>query len=104
MLEVREHPEARRELREAVFWYDDQKPGLGIDFYDAIDEAITSIHRWPRSAPVFPDWLDQLTVRSMSVAVFPYRVLYYLTDTSLVILAYAHESRRPGYWRHRLDA
>jgi hypothetical protein len=30
-------------------------------------------------------------------------VLYYLTDTSVVIVAYAHARRKPGYWRHRIS-
>ena len=102
-LEKREHPEARDELREAAFWYDDRESGLGEDFYDAIDEAIARISGWPRSAPAFPGWVDTPTVRSMAVAVFPYRVLYYVTDTSFVILAYAHNRRKPRYWQHRLD-
>ena len=42
-LEKREHPEAREELREAAFWYDDREPGLAEDFYDAIDETIARI-------------------------------------------------------------
>lgn len=37
-------------------------------------------------------------VRSMPVRVFPYRVLYYLTDKSIVMLAYAYQRRRPGDW------
>lgn len=31
-LEKREHPEARDELGEAAYWYDDKEPGLGEDF------------------------------------------------------------------------
>ena len=85
-LEKREHPEARDELRDAAFWYDDREPGLGEDFYDAIDEVIAHISEWPRSAPVFPGLVDNPTVRTMAVTAFPYRVLYYLTDTSFVIL------------------
>lgn len=42
-------------------------------------------------------------VRSASVKVFPYRVIYYLTDTSVVIVAYAHNRRKPDYWQHRLQ-
>ncbi|SJM60896.1 hypothetical protein [Gulosibacter sp. 10] len=41
--------------------------------------------------------------RSRSVRVFPYRVLYYFTDTGVMIVAYAHHRHGPGYWRHRLD-
>lgn len=101
-LEKREHPEAREELRQAAYWYEDQKPGLGEDFYGAIDKAITRIDHWPRSAPVFPSWVGLPEVRSMSVDIFPYRVLYYATDASFTVLAYAHQRRAPDYWRHRL--
>lgn len=102
-LEKREHPEARAELREAAHWYDDREPGLGDDLYDAIDEAISRIDHWPRSAPVFPGWVDTPIVRSMAVDVFPYRVLYFVTESSFTILAYAHQRREPGYWQHRLE-
>lgn len=102
-LERREHPEAGAELREAANWYDDRAHGLGEDFYDAIDQAIARIHDWPRSAPMFDGWVGPPELRTMTVGIFPFRVIYYLTDTSLVILAYAHGRRKPGYWQHRLE-
>ena len=52
---------------------------------------------------MFPGWDEEPVVRSKRVRVFPYRVLYYLTDTSVVIVAYAHTRRKPRYWQHRLD-
>lgn len=58
---------------------------------------------WPEAARVFPGWNELPVVRSASVRVFPYRVLYYLTDTEVVIVAYAHNRRKPKYWEHRLD-
>lgn len=66
---------------------------------------ITIQHELERSqaSPVFPGWYELPVVRSASVSVFPYRVIYYLTNTSVVILAYAHNRRTPGYWQHRLD-
>lgn len=99
----REHPEARVELREAAFWYDDQRRYLGDDFYDAIDSTIQHVLDWPEAAPLLPGWDELPVVRSASVRVFPYRVIYYLTDTSVVIVAYAHNRREPKYWQHRLD-
>lgn len=42
-------------------------------------------------------------VHRRSVSEFPHRVLYYLRGGEVVIVAYAHERRRPGYWMHRLD-
>ncbi len=102
-LERREHPDARNELREAAYWYDDREPGLGSHFYDAIDEALDRIQEWPDSAPAFPDWEGAHVVRSMTVVAFPYRLLYYVTGSTAVILAYAHKRRRPEYWQERLD-
>lgn len=101
-LSKREHPEAREELRSAANWYDDEQAGLGDDFYDAIDEAIQHMLDWPLSAPVFLGWKDTPQVHSMRVRVFPYRVLYYVTGTSIVILAYARHRRKPRYWQRRL--
>ncbi len=33
---------------------------------------------------------------------FPYDVVFLLDRDRVVILAYAHHSRRPGYWRERV--
>ncbi|MBX3103776.1 MAG: type II toxin-antitoxin system RelE/ParE family toxin [Microbacteriaceae bacterium] len=98
-----EHPEARAELRATAIWYDDQRPYLGEDFYDAIDATIQHVLDWPLSSPVFPDWDELPVIRSASVSVFPCRVIYYLTETSVVIVAYAHNRRKPGYWQNRLE-
>ena len=97
-----EHPQARAGLREAAFWYDDERAGLGTDFYDAVDEAIAYIRDCPEAAPVFPGWDEEPTIRSKRVRTFPYRVIYYVTGTTIMIVAYSHNRRRPGYWQHRL--
>jgi hypothetical protein len=34
---------------------------------------------------------------------FHYRVVYVVHNGELVILAYAHEKQRPGYWKHRFS-
>ncbi len=99
----REHPEARVELRAAAFWYDDEQPGLGDDYLDAVDATVQSILDWPHAASVLPGWEGTPSIRSRKVGVFPYRVLYYHSGPGVVILAYAHQRRRPDYWRHRLE-
>jgi len=32
---------------------------------------------------------------------FPYSIVYYLSEGHIRILAVAHQSRKPGFWRHR---
>lgn len=41
-------------------------------------------------------------VRSKGVAGFPYRVVYFVDDDWLTVVAVAHAKRRPGYWRDRV--
>lgn len=44
-MQLREHPEALEELREATFWYDDKEVGLGECLYDAAN-LVTGTHAW----------------------------------------------------------
>lgn len=36
------------------------------------------------------------------VAGFPYRLVYLVQPADVVVVALAHEKRKPGYWRDRL--
>lgn len=44
---------------------------------------------------------DDLEVRRVSVPRFPYYVAYLGDDEAIVVLAIAHERRRPRYWIDR---
>ncbi len=102
-LKRRIHPEAALELAEAAEWYEAERADLGGDFLSEVGVTERRVLDWPEAAPVFPGWDELPVVRSASVRVFPYRVVYYLTEASMVIVAYAHHRRRPKYWQHRLD-
>ena len=102
-LGYREHPEATNELLEAVRRYQEVGVGLGDDFNVAVVAAILDIVQSPSSWPKVACWGDAPEVRRKSVRGFPHRVLYYLHDREVVIVAYALERRRPGYRMHRLD-
>lgn len=43
-----------------------------------------------------------MSIRRRKVGVFPYRVVYFVRDDELLIVAFAHQSRRPGYWKQRI--
>lgn len=43
-----------------------------------------------------------VVIRHGSMQVFPYGIFYYVRDNQVVVVAYAHSRRRPGYWRTRL--
>lgn len=99
----REHPAARQEFLDALAWYDDQVPGLGGRLADAFAESIQFIREWPNAAALFPGRSRTLLVRTQGIDVFPYRIIYVVREGDVVVVAYAHERRRPGYWRERLS-
>lgn len=96
------HPEAAEELDDAAQWYADQHPSLAHRFLDQIRRAERGISAWPLAGTIFHHSHEGTPVRSLRVATFPYRIFYFLDECELVIIAYAHERRRPNYWRHRL--
>lgn len=99
---VRFEPEASDELDEATVWYKHRATGLGTKFLSAVDQTLAMVTRWPQAAPLEPDLPSDLIVRRAQVLQFPYRVVYLLTPTAIRILAVAHDSREPGYWRERI--
>lgn len=94
---VRNLPAARKEFAAAVRWYEEQRPGLGAEFFDSVVHAISLIQAQPEIGTPDP---DQRT-RRVLLQRFPYQVVYRLRAGEIVILAIAHLKRRPGYWKKR---
>lgn len=99
----REHDEAHAELREAVFFLDETRDGLGDRFADAVEAAIGSILESPHSWGLHRGRHYDPPVRTRSVAGFRYDVKYVVVGDEVIVVAYAHERRRPDYWISRLD-
>lgn len=97
------HPDAVLDLLLAAEWYAGARAYLGDDSLSEVGVTERHVIDWPEAARVFPGWDELPVVRSAGARVFPYRVLYYLTDPVVVIVAYAHNRRKPRYGEHRLD-
>ncbi len=96
---MRFHGAARRELRRAVEYYDRRVPGLGDEFVEEVERAVEEIASFPESgSPYLAD------TRRVVVRRFPYSVVYRVRPEEIVILAVAHQRRRPGYWQGRLSS
>lgn len=100
-LPVRFSSEAVAELEAAATWYEEQLPGLGGAFIAAIDSTVSRVVDWPRSGAPVPSISSDLDVRRVPVARFPYNLPYIVMDEVVVVLAVAHDRRRPGYWKQR---
>ena len=89
---------AEQELDEAVSFYNGQVTGLGDAF---LLEAIAAIERIRQ----FPGAWHPLgeNVRRCRLRRFPYGLIYYADKSEVLIVAVAHNHRRPDYWRDRLE-
>lgn len=97
------HPDAQAEFAAEVAWYDDREVGVGGRFAESVRAAVDAAVEDPEAWARWQGWDAEPVVRSKGVAGFPYRVVYYVEDRLLVIVAVAHAKRRPGYWRDRVS-
>ena len=89
-------PEARAEFDDAFDWYEQQRPGLGVDFVGQVQEVLDRISATPELyAQIFQD------VRRAVVRRFPYSVLYKVEPQQVVVLAVFHSRRDPKIWQAR---
>ena len=103
-LDWNEHPEAREEYLDALARYASIDGGdLGEEFADEADAAADLILQWPDAPPPYRGRRREPMIRTWHLGKFPYKFVYAVRDGEIFVLAYAHESRRPGYWTHRLS-
>ncbi len=98
-MNVRYVPEALVEYEVAAAWYDDHSPGAGDGFADAIERAELLIAETPRTWPQWPG--ARTGVRRYLIPGLLYSIAYEIVGDEIVILAVAHQRRRPGYWFNR---
>lgn len=90
-------PEAERDLVEGGLYYSrEANKELGRAFVSEFERSAALLGEQPElGAP----WRGE--VRRFPLRRFPYCIVYYLRDDSIRILAVAHQSRKPGFWRSR---
>lgn len=101
-MEINWHPEASSEFDADIDWYDGRETGLGGRFESDVLSAVNEVADMPAAWPIRPGWDREPIVRARGVKDFPYRVVYFVHDSHLMVVAVAHAKRRPGYWRQRL--
>ena len=95
--QIRFHRLAAREYRLARDCYWERSKEAAQQFIFALDRAVDRIVADAESLPVLAG-----VFRYARVTGFPYVVVFRRVEADIVkIVAVAHTSRRPGYWRHR---
>ena len=90
------HSDAADELEEAAVFYESRVAGLGKSFLDEVERTVSLIGRYPEAGAGIGR-----NLRRVRLDRFPYSVVYRRVGDTVVIIALAHQRRRPGYWRGR---
>jgi plasmid stabilization system protein ParE len=88
---------ARRELRRAVDWYDREAPGLGDELASEVERSLQEVIEYPDAGSP-----HLANTRRVLTRQFPYSVIYQSRGDEIVVIAVAHQRRRPDFWLHRL--
>ena len=65
--------------------------------------AVNSVADWPFPGTPIDDLKSGIEVRRLSVGRFPYSLIHIVDTELVVVLAVAHQRRRPRYWVDRVD-
>jgi toxin ParE1/3/4 len=90
-------PEAEQELVEgALFYAREGSAALGERFIVEFERCTALLAEQPKLGAIWRGVIRRFPLRR-----FPYSVVYTLGASEVRVLAVAHQSRKPGFWRGR---
>lgn len=92
------HPRADEEFEDAVRYYEECQPGLGLDFAEEAYGAIRRAAEYPEAWTV----LSRNTRRCL-LNRFPYGIIFQVKCGMLFVIAVSNLHRRPAHWRGRIS-
>lgn len=84
---------ARQELEDAVRYYELEYSGLGRRFKEEVRKAALRIAAYPEGWSIVRG-----DVRKCLLHKFPYKLLYAIGEDHILVIAVAHQHRKPDYW------
>ena len=84
------------EFEDAVDWYSKIFDELSKDILEKYIEALNKIQDKPLLNPEIKG-----KYRKINLDRFPYKLVYKIFSTEILIVAMAQHKRKPGYWRKR---
>jgi len=92
------HPDAFDEHHDSVAFYQNRLPGLGADYIAEFDALMARVCHTPDRYPTIAD----PDIHRAGLKRFPFYVIYRVMPTKIIVLAVAHQRRRPAYWAGRI--
>jgi len=94
--------DAKREVVESSEWYEQEQPGLGGSFVLDYESVIEHMRNFPQTGSLVTGLRLRYEVRQFMFNRFKHSLFTVVLPDELVVVAVAHQHRRPGYWRKRL--
>ena len=94
--------QASEEAEAAAAWYEQERRGLGTEFAEAIDAGIDLLEDRLVPLSLMPGEAGSKGAKRLILRRFPYDIVVIERDHEIVVIAFAHHSRKPGYWRDRI--
>jgi len=85
---------AEREFADAVDFYNTERPGLGYEFAQEVQNTLDRIGAFPEAWPLFSNRTRRCIVRR-----FPYGVLYQVRADCVLVVAFLHMKKSPNTWQ-----
>jgi plasmid stabilization system protein ParE len=90
------HEAAEVELDKAIDYYEECRPGLGLELAEEVYAAIDRVIKFPEAwSPMSKN------TRRCLVNRFPFGVIYRVRSGCVEVVAVADLRRRPEYWQDR---
>lgn len=93
---------AQVDVFDAIDWYDARVAGLGQQFAEQVRAFVSRVLRHPRLHARVTRGVAGREFREGMLKVFPYRVVYEVTATEIVIYCVTHARAKSQPWRRRL--
>ena len=96
---VRFQDDARQEFLDAALDMAMARPGYGVRLRAETYDLLSLVSGQPRiGSPI-----RRTDCRRMILTGFPFSLIYRLDGDVIEVVAFAHHSRKPGYWKDRLS-
>jgi toxin ParE1/3/4 len=100
---VRTNPFADDEVLHYVAQYTAISPELGGRFWNEVQGAFKLLSSYPLIGEVVPRARVGAAARRIPLRHFPFFVIYRDLSDHVEVMALAHTSRKPNYWRSRFN-
>jgi plasmid stabilization system protein ParE len=90
------HADAEDEYQDAIWWYRERNFPAAEQFVRAVQLGLEKIEESPERWPIY-----MAGFRKYKIYEFPYSIVYRIELSRVLVLAVAHGSRKPGYWKRR---